>query len=27
MTWVKENNALHKTYSFSNFESALHFMQ
>lgn len=27
MAWVKENNALHKTYTFSNFESALHFMQ
>ena len=27
MNWVKENNALHKTYVFSDFESALHFMQ
>jgi len=25
--WINENNALHKTYSFADFETAMHFMQ
>lgn len=27
MNWVKENNELHKTFTFDDFESAMHFMQ
>jgi 4a-hydroxytetrahydrobiopterin dehydratase len=27
MSWINENNALHKTYTFSDFETAMHFMQ
>jgi 4a-hydroxytetrahydrobiopterin dehydratase len=27
MSWINENNALHKTYTFADFESAMHFMQ
>lgn len=27
MTWLRDNNALHKTYTFADFESAFHFMQ
>jgi 4a-hydroxytetrahydrobiopterin dehydratase len=25
--WINENNALHKTFTFADFESAMHFMQ
>ena len=25
--WINENNALHKTYIFADFETAMHFMQ
>ncbi len=25
--WINENNALHKTYTFADFETAMHFMQ
>lgn len=27
MSWINENNALHKTYTFADFETAMHFMQ
>jgi 4a-hydroxytetrahydrobiopterin dehydratase len=27
MSWTNENNALHKTYIFADFEAAMHFMQ
>jgi 4a-hydroxytetrahydrobiopterin dehydratase len=27
MSWINENNALHKTYTFLDFETAMHFMQ
>ena len=27
MSWINENNALHKTFTFADFESAMHFMQ
>ena len=27
MSWINENNVLHKTYIFADFESAMHFMQ
>lgn len=27
MTWINKDNALHKTYTFADFESAMNFMQ
>ncbi len=27
MSWINKNNALHKTYTFAAFETAMHFMQ
>ena len=27
MSWINENNALNKTYTFLDFETAMHFMQ